>query len=177
MSDPFLGEIRVFGFNFPPIGWAFCTGQVVSIQQYSALFSLLGTSFGGNGTTNFGLPNFQGIAPMGSGSGSGLSQRFVGETAGSETVTLTTAQLPGHMHSVQTANTTVAAQRTGVPGSTVLPGTSLPAAAYIDTGTPNAGFAPAMIGPAGGSQPHPNGQPLLTLNFCIALSGVFPQRP
>jgi microcystin-dependent protein len=180
MSDPFVGEIRVFGFNFAPINWATCSGQIMPLSQYTALFSLLGTTYGGNGQTNFALPNFPGYAPMHWGSGPGLTPRTIGETVGETQVAVITSALPQHVHAIQSANTTAAGQRTGTPGSGVVPGTSTPASAYIATGTPTPTqtFAPNMIGmgPVGGGQAHPNQQPLQYLTFCISLAGIFPLR-
>jgi len=176
MSDPFLGEIRAFAFTFAPSGWALCGGQLISLQQNAALYSLLGTSYGGNGTTNFGLPNLQNVSPMHWGAGPGLTPRVLGETLGETAVTVTTQEMPQHTHAIQSANATVAAQWTGVPGAGVFPGNSSQADAYIPTGTPNQQFSPTMIGPNIGSQPHDNTQPLQTQYFAIALSGVFPSR-
>lgn len=177
MSDPFLGQLQIFGFNFAPANWALCAGQIMPISQNTALFSLLGTSFGGNGTTNFGLPNFQGNAACGMGQGPGLTQRSVGETFGTETVTLLTSEMPAHNHSFNVFNQGDATKRHGTPVSgdaLTAPGTVTP---FVSGATVAGNFAPQMIGLAGGGQPHPNQQPYLAMNFCIALSGIFPQRP
>ena len=178
MGQPYLGEVRIFGFNFAPRGWMFCDGQLLPVQQYAALFSLLGTYYGGNGTTNFGLPDLQGRAPMHWGQGPGLSTYTIGESGGSTTVTVTDQELPMHTHLAYFANANPAnpAQRTATPGSTAYFGLAEPNFAYSDVLTPQVAFSPTAIAPAGGSQPHNNMQPILTLNFCIATSGVFPSR-
>jgi microcystin-dependent protein len=170
MSEPFLGEIRTFGFNFAPRGWAFCNGQLLSISQNTALFSLLGTFYGGNGQTTFALPDLQGRVGIHQGQGPGLSPYELGEVSGSETVTLTSAQMPTHSHQVVANATTATSGRTAgnVPARTS--GNSY--AAAPDGTDMNAG----MIGTTGGSQPHTNLQPFLVLNFCIALQGIFPSR-
>jgi microcystin-dependent protein len=176
MSDPFLGQLQIFGFGFAPVNWALCTGQLLPISQYSALFSLLGTNYGGNGTTNFGLPNFQGTAACATGQGPGLSPRNVGETFGSETVTLISSEMPAHTHPFNVFNQSDGTKRHGTPiagDALSAPGTVTPFVAGAVAGN----FAPQMIGPAGGNQPHANQQPYLAMNFCIALSGIFPQRP
>jgi|SRR5579862_170444 len=178
MSDQYLGEIRAFGFNFAPIGWAQCNGQLMSITQNTALFSLLGTNFGGNGTTTFGLPNLSGAVPMHWGDGAGLSSYSIGEDAGAPAETITVAQMPAHSHAVQVAEATRGStgEETANPGPTAWLGLSSPANAYVKTGTANVQLAANAISPSGGSQPHQNMQPFLTLNFCIALTGVFPPR-
>jgi microcystin-dependent protein len=172
MSDQYLGEIRAFGFNFAPVGWAQCNGQLLPIQQYTALFSLLGTNFGGNGTSNFGLPNLQGNVPMHWGQGTGLSQYFIGQTAGSATETLISNQMPMHNHLIQVAQGT----QTNAPSPTTWLGPAQPAKIYVASGTPNVQLAQSAIGPGGGGQAHENRQPYETLNFCIAMQGVFPPR-
>jgi microcystin-dependent protein len=172
MSDQYLGEIRAFGFNFAPVGWAQCNGQLLAISQFTALFSLLGTNYGGNGTSTFGLPNLQGNVPMHWGQGTGLSQYFIGQTAGSATETLITSQMPMHNHALQAATGT----KTNAPSPTTWLGEADPAKIYIATGTPNVQLAQNAIGPAGSGQSHENRQPYETLNFCIAMSGVFPPR-
>ncbi|HEY0026259.1 MAG TPA: tail fiber protein [Allosphingosinicella sp.] len=173
MADPFVAEIRIFGFNFPPKGWAFCNGQLLPISQNTALFSLLGTTYGGDGKSTFALPNLQGSAAMHPGQGQGLSRRDLGEMSGSETVTLLVSEMPVHTHQLKasadpanvvqaTADTTFSRSAGGQAYST----------APLDTQ-----MAPQMLAPAGGSLPHNNMQPYLTLNFCIAMQGVFPSRP
>jgi microcystin-dependent protein len=172
VSDPFVAEIRIFPFNFAPRGWAFCDGQLMPISQNTALFSLLGTTYGGDGKSNFALPNMQGNAPMHPNQGPGLSPHSLGETGGSTTVTLLQTQMPAHTHFL-TAHTQDPADT-----NVVSPNASLAASSngtlYQDT--QNATLAVVAIGPVGGSVPHNNLQPYLTLNFCIALQGVYPAR-
>jgi len=170
--DPFVAEIRIFPFNFAPKGWAFCDGQILPISQNTALFSLLGTTYGGNGTSNFALPNFQGVSPIHSGQGAGLSLRDLGETGGTETVTLLLSELPAHTHAANCNSGT--GDQYGPPGNfwaTDAGGNN----EYNAALTPNMTMA-AALGPTGGNQPHNNLQPYLVLNFCIALQGVFPPR-
>lgn len=172
--DPFLGEIRLFAGSFAPAQWALCNGQLLPISQYSALFSLLGTNYGGNGTTTFALPNFQGITPIHWGQGPGLSQRTIGETDGETAVSLTLQTLAPHTHAAQAAtNPTVATPANGVWSS--IPGRSAPT--YYASDVPNTTMAPTIVGPSGGGQAHNNISPYLALNFIIALQGIFPQRP
>ncbi len=164
MAEPFIAEIRMMSFNFPPRGWALCNGQLLPINQNQALFSLLGTTFGGNGQTNFALPNLQGRTPIHVG-----NSHTLGEAAGTPTVTLTTVNLPQHVHSATatTANGTVA-----TPTNNLL-------ASYLNGYAPGAGstaLAPGSISSVGGSQAHENRQPFLTINFCIALQGIFPSQ-
>jgi microcystin-dependent protein len=173
MSDPFIAEIRAFGFNFAPYGWMLCDGQILPISQYTALFSLLGTTYGGNGTTNFGLPDLMGRIPMHWGNGAGLSPYFIGEPAGTTTETITAQQMPMHNHALQVADV---GTRTGTPSGSTWLGDSNPATAYVGTGTPNTALSQNAIGLTGGSQPHDNMQPYQVLNFCISLSGVYPAR-
>jgi microcystin-dependent protein len=182
MSDQFLAEIRIFPFNFAPVGWALCNGQILSIQQYSALFSLLGTNFGGNGTSNFGLPNLQGAVPLAWGQGSGLSLRPIGETGGETVVTVTSAQSPVHNHSIFASTspgttTTANGNQLGVGSS----GGGKSGQTVVNLYSPNpanatTGLATAAFSFIGGGQPHNNLQPYLTLNFCIALQGIYPAR-
>jgi microcystin-dependent protein len=172
MADPFVAEIRIFPFNFAPKGWAFCDGQILPISQNTALFSLLGTTYGGDGKSNFALPNMQGNAPMHPGQGPGLSLHDLGETGGSETVTLLESEFPSHSHAV---NASAADGTTGAPnGQLVAKGVGVNM--YTTTFTATT-LNPNAVAPAGGDQPHNNMQPYLTLNFCIALQGVFPPRP
>ena len=179
MSDQYVGEIRVFGFNFAPVGWAQCNGQLLPISQNTALFSLLGTNFGGNGTSNFGLPNLQGCVALDAGQGTGLSDYAIGETAGAATVTLTGQMLPSHTHGL---NATAAEATTESPGGNMLgivvtgAGREQLAGNIYSTSAPNTTLAPASLATTGGSQAHNNLQPYLTLNFCIALTGIFPPR-
>lgn len=172
MSDPFIGEIRTFGFNFAPNGWATCDGQLLSIAQNQALFSILGTTYGGNGQTNFGLPDLRGRAPVHVGSSpSGTVQ--LGELAGAETVTLLPQNLPAHGHNLMASADLVSATSPAgnVMGAKGRGGVDVYAAA--SNLTPLAGGA---VGLAGGNQPHDNMQPSLAVNFCIALVGIFPSR-
>jgi microcystin-dependent protein len=171
MSDQFLAEIRIFPFNFAPRGWAQCNGQILSISQNTALFSLLGTNYGGNGTSNFGLPNFQGNAPIHQGQGTGLSPYAVGETGGTPTVTLLGNQAPGHSHTFS-GDPTAKKEVTGIANAAPA-GAQNPA---YSTAAPNTPMSPTMLVPAGGGLPHDNMQPYLTLNFCIATGGIYPPR-
>ena len=171
MSDQFLGEIRIFPFNFAPYGWQQCNGQILAISQYTALFSLLGTFYGGNGTSTFGLPNFQGVVPVHQGTGAGLSTYSLGETGGSPTVTLLANQTPAHNHSFS-GDPTAKKEITNV-GNAAPAGAQNPA---YSTSAPNTTMAASMLVAAGGNQPHNNMQPYLTLNFCIAMTGIFPAR-
>jgi microcystin-dependent protein len=168
MAEPFLSEIRIFSFNFPPKGWAFCNGQFLPINQNQALFALLGTTYGGNGQTTFALPNLKGRLPLHFGSGHQL-----GEVAGSEAVTITQQTMPQHIHFVQAAS---------VNGDTDFPGNPAPnllaAANAVMYRAPDnlITLVPSMVSSVGGSQPHTNMMPYLVLNFCIALQGIFPSQ-
>lgn len=177
MSNQFLAEITMFGGNFSPAGWALCNGQILAIQQNTALFSLLGTNYGGNGTSNFALPNMQGNLPMFWQQGPGLSNYVIGETAGQSSVTLLSANLPNHTHSVVTASAGMPSDKQSVPSTSVVLGNSGPGKAYSDAGngTPIQ-FSPLAITGAGGNGGHTNQQPYLAVNFIIALSGIFPSR-
>ena len=173
MADPFVAEIRIFGFNFAPTGWALCNGQLMPISQNTALFSLLGTTYGGDGKSTFALPDMQGNAPMHPGQGQGLSLRDLGEIGGAESVTLIESEMPAHTHTLR--------------GNNTLAESSIPTGASIGRQTFNmfqtnssanlTQMAFQSLAPAGGSLPHNNMQPFLVLNFCIALQGVFPARP
>ena len=171
MADPFVAEIRIFPFNFAPRGWAWCDGQLLPLSQNTALFSLLGTTYGGNGKSNFALPDLQGRAPMHPGQGPGLSLHDLGETGGSETVSLLESEIPSHSHAIS------ASQADGLESS--------PTGQQFATGIGLGMYAapgamvqlnPNAATPAGGDQPHNNLQPYLTFYFCIALQGVFPPR-
>ncbi len=169
--DPFVAEIRIFPFNFAPSGWAFCDGQILPLSQNTALFSLLGTVYGGNGLSNFALPNLQGKTPMHHGQGPGLSLRDLGESSGSTTVSLLTSEIPFHNHTLRVANDSgLQSHPTGavVARSPVYKESPAPALATQ--------LAASAVSPTGNNQPHNNMQPYLTLNFCIALQGVFPPR-
>jgi microcystin-dependent protein len=171
MADPFVAEIRIFPFNFAPKGWAFCDGQILPISQNTALFSLLGTTYGGDGKSTFALPDLQGRAPMHPGQGPGLSLHDLGETGGSETVTLLESEIPSHSHSLNAAAGDAFSQSpadqqyaSGIGvGMYAAPGSTVP-------------LSVESVAPAGGDQPHNNMQPYLTLSFNIALQGVFPPR-
>ena len=170
--DPFVAEIRIFPFNFAPRGWAWCDGQLLPLSQNTALFSLLGTTYGGNGKSNFALPDLQGRAPMHPGQGPGLSLHDLGETGGSETVSLLESEIPAHSHSLRTYND-VGEDR--IPGPTEALARSAGGLLYAAPGT-IVPLAAEALPPAGGDQPHNNMQPYLTFYFCIALQGVFPPR-
>jgi microcystin-dependent protein len=179
MSDQFVAEIRIFPFNFAPTGWATCDGQVLPLSQNTALFSLLGTTYGGDGKSTFALPNLQGAAAMQPGQGQGLSLRDLGEMSGTDNVTLLTSEIPAHNHTMQISNQTA---------TLATPAGNVPARIAYNTGTqsgvgvaysanaPTVQFAPEALTVAGGSLPHNNMQPYLVLTFCIALQGVFPPR-
>ncbi|MFC3653092.1 phage tail protein [Dyella humi] len=204
MSDPFLGEIRMVGFTFAPNGWAMCNGNLMSINQNTALFSLLGTTYGGNGQSTFGLPDLQGRSPVGTGSGLGLSPIVPGEKSGNEAVTLLVTQMPMHTHTTGGANVTVTGSAsipacssptsgtsTGTPGATTVLGTSIaggrPGELYTTT-APNTNLLPFNVqstgtvsagttGITGGSQPFSVRNPYLGLTCIISLQGIFPSRP
>jgi len=169
--DPFVAEIRIFPFNFAPKGWAFCDGQILPLSQNTALFSLLGTMYGGDGKSNFALPDLQGNVPMHPGQGPGLSLHDLGETGGSDTVTLLQSEMPAHSHTLNASNSDSNDQS---PVNELLAG-GLSVVPYATPG-PVVQMAANTIGVAGGSQPHNNLMPYLTLNFCIALQGVYPPR-
>lgn len=176
MAEPYLGEIRIFGFSFTPRGWASCNGQLVSIAQNSALYSVLGTTFGGDGQTTFALPNMQGNAPMEWGSGPTLTPRTIGQVLGEPNVTLIVTEIPSHNHMLYGATTTDATQSVPTPTPLAQLGGGNPGQVYTTTATPPVAFSPKAIGPAGQSQPHDNLQPMLVLNFCMAMEGLFPSR-
>lgn len=171
MADPFVAEIRVFGFNFAPTGWAFCDGQLLPISQNTALFSLLGTNYGGDGKSNFGLPDLRDSFALGAGNGPGLTPRGVGERGGQATVVLGTAAMPAHSHPLMAT----AAATTGSPSGAALAPPVTGAATYRIPGVV-AAMAANSTSLTGGGQPHENRQPLLSLNFCIAMQGIFPPR-
>lgn len=178
MSAPFVAEIRIVGYNFAQRGWAFCSGQIMSIQQNTALFSLLGTTYGGNGQTTFGLPDLRGRVPVGFGTGAGLATVDLGEQAGVEGVTLLTNQIPLHGHALNAGllNPQNAAQNVAAPTTQAYFGLSGPNQTYSDVATPAVSFHPAALATAGSGLQHENRQPFLTCNFVIALQGVFPAR-
>ncbi len=173
MADPFVAEIRMFPFNFAPKGWAWCDGQLLPLSQNTALFSLLGTTYGGNGKSNFALPDLQGRAPMHPGQGPGLSLHDLGETGGSETVSLLESEIPSHAHTLR-ANSDTATR--SAPGVALLArAIGRPAYQSVTNGNLTS-MNDNSLAPAGGDQPHNNLQPYLTVYFCIALQGVFPPR-
>jgi microcystin-dependent protein len=172
MSSPFVAEIRIFACNFAPTGWAQCNGQLLPISQNTALFALLGTFYGGDGKSTFALPDLQGRVPMGTGQGPGLSQRFLGESGGSEHVTLLQSEIPVHTHLVQTYTDDLA--DVNAPSPSVILGVSSGLNLYSTTANTTLNFGATSI--AGASLPHNNMQPYLVNNFCIALQGVFPPR-
>jgi microcystin-dependent protein len=174
MADPFVAEIRIFPFNFPPRGWAFCDGQLLPISQNTALFSLLGTFYGGDGKSTFALPNLQGAAPLAQGQGPGLSERFLGEASGSETVTLIQSEVPVHTHTLRADTADLADTSTPNPNASFALSSGGTLYQSAPTGTDALAFSALSV--VGGSLPHNNMQPYLTLNFCIALQGVFPPR-
>lgn len=179
MTDPFVAEIRLFACNFAPKGWAFCHGQLLPISQNTALFSLLGTFYGGDGKSTFALPDLQGRAPMAVGQGAGLSDRYHGEAGGSETVTLLQSEIPVHTHALQAV--AVPPTTYNRPTGTRALAASAGGAAYVPPlgggAAPAQGMADVnMLAVAGSSLPHNNMQPYLTLNYAIALQGVFPPR-
>lgn len=173
MSNPFLAEIRIFTGGFAPKGWAQCDGQLMSISQNTALFSLLGTTYGGNGTSNFALPNLQGCAPMQAGQGPGLSLRDLGETAGEQTVTLLQTEMPAHSHSAQGA---IGGGKSDPTSNAWASGAKTGPDLYSASDANNVQMNPFGTSIAGGSQPHNNMTPFLGLMFIIALQGVFPAR-
>ncbi len=172
MSDPFVAEIRIFGFNFAPKGWAFCAGQLLPLSKNTALFSLLGTTYGGDGKSTFALPDLQGNAPMQPGQGQGLSLRDLGEMSGVESITLLVSEIPAHTHAL---NCSIDDGDLRIPSPTRSLAKSGSGNLYA-TANGNQMMAFQALPPAGGSLPHNNMQPYLTLNFCIALQGVFPAR-
>lgn len=174
MSDQFVAEIRIFPFNFPPTGWAFCQGQLMPISQNTALFSLLGTTYGGDGKSTFALPDLQDNAPMQPGQGPGLSLRDLGEMSGVENITLLVSEIPVHTHQLRTSTEP---GDNSVPSPNMALTVSSGAFAYVAPTPPLAMMAFQALPPAGGGLPHNNMQPYLTLSFCIALQGIFPQRP
>jgi microcystin-dependent protein len=178
MQEPYLGDVRMFCGNFAPRTWAFCAGQLLSIAQNTALYSLLGTTFGGDGVTTFGLPDLRGRAPVGQGQGTGLSNRVLGEMSGQEQVTLMLSNLPGHNHGFfatqANANTSTIGPSVLLGTATASSGTPLLYVALL--GNTPAPLASAAIGLSGNSQPHSNIMPTLTLDFVIALQGIYPSR-
>ena len=185
MADPFTGEIRIFGFNYPPENWAFCNGQMIQVQQNPALYSIIGMTYGGNVAQQvFALPNLQGRTPMGTGNGPGLTPRNAGDSPGEPTVTLTQTTLPAHSHAMNAFHASSNADLVAAPSASArlsveereLPAPITPLKAYSNT-APNTTMAPQAASPAGGGLPHPNAQPYQVFNFCICLYGVYPSKP
>jgi microcystin-dependent protein len=172
VADPFLAEIRLFGFNFAPFGWALCAGQLLPLSQNAALFSLLGTTYGGDGRSNFALPDLQGRVPLSSGQGLGLSLIDLGEEGGEETVTLLQTEMPSHNH---TANCTNAVGTSYDPTGDIWSQDAGGNQEY-GSGSVNGQMSPNALTSTGGGQPHNNLQPFLVINYCIAMQGVFPAR-
>ena len=169
-QDPFIGEIEIVGFNFAPTGWATCDGQLLAISQNTALFSLLGTQFGGDGKSTFALPDLRGRMAIGQGQGPGLQNFVIGEAGGEEQVTLTVAQMPAHTH--RAMGSSASADSTAVGGNVW--GTT--AVFLYSSGSPSVSMNPLAIGAVGGGSPHENRPPYLVMNFIIALQGIFPSR-
>jgi microcystin-dependent protein len=179
MSQPFVAQITMFAFNFAPKGWAQCLGQLLPISQNTALFSLLGTNFGGDGKATFGLPNLQGLAAVNAGQGAGLSTYFIGETAGAQNVTLLQTELPSHPHTLMaTTNQGTTASASGNQLAKAFGGSKQASYTgnYLSTTAPATQLSALALTQSGGSLPHDNMQPYLALNFCIAMQGVFPPR-
>ena len=170
MSQPYVGEIRMFAGNFPPQGWELCDGALLPISGYDALFNLIGTTYGGDGQTTFALPNLCGRVPIHQGQSAGTSNRVIGENGGAEVVTLTTQQIPAHRHDLHAS---LVPATTGTPDGAAWAATSAPSYA---TGTPSAPMAGTALASAGGSQPHENRVPSLAVTFIIATVGVFPSQ-
>lgn len=171
MSEPFIGEVRCFGFNFAPKGWLQCNGQLLLITQNTALFAILGTTYGGDGKTNFALPNLNGNVVMGAGQGAGLTPRVIGETGGVESVTLLESEMPVHTHP---ANCNSANGNQYGPGGHYWAQDAAGGSDYYGTGS--VPMAAGALSPAGGNQAHTNLQPYLVSNYCIAIQGIFPPR-
>jgi len=173
MADNFVGEIRIFPFNFAPTGWALCNGQLLPISQNTALFSLLGTQFGGDGRSTFGLPNLQGSIPVGQGQGPGLSLYDIGESGGVASLTLLVSTIPSHSHTLPVSATP---GRVNTPSPSAVLGATGRGSPDVYAGSVTGNMSAAGSGNAGGGQPHNNLMPYLVLNYCIALTGIYPSR-
>jgi microcystin-dependent protein len=171
MSTPFVGEVRLFAGNFAPAGWAFCDGSLYPISENETLFALIGTTYGGDGQVTFAMPDLRGRVPVHQGFGPGLSGRTMGERGGTETVTLTAAQMPAHTHALRASS---AAATGSAPGGAVLAATG--AVNSYGSGTPTQAMAAGAVSAQGGNQPHENMAPFLTVSYIISLFGIFPQR-
>ena len=174
VMSPFVAEIRIFGFNFPPSGWAQCEGQLMPLSQNTALFSLLGTMYGGDGKSTFALPDLRDSVAMHVGQGFGLTNHGWGEQGGAEFVTLLESEMPAHTHNVLATGSN---STTGIPANDSVLARAVGANAYQNTAGSLATMAPQALAPAGGSLPHNNLMPYCVMNYCIALQGVFPPRP
>ena len=174
MANPFLGEIMASGYNFAPRGWAFCNGQLLSIAQNTALFALLGTFYGGNGTTTFALPNLQSRVGLHQGQGPGLNAYTIGQLGGEENHTLISSEMPQHNHLLNSVNASGPSRVS--PGNFLGNESQNKTSFYAPAASPNATMNPQSIGVTGSSTPHNNMQPYLVLNYCIALQGIFPSR-
>jgi microcystin-dependent protein len=174
MTDPFLGEVQIFGFPFAPSGWVLCNGTTLPLSQNAALYSLIGTTYGGNGTSTFQVPNLVNRSPCSQGTGPALTQRVIGESFGEGSVSLVTSELPRHNHVVSFQRTATAADKKGTPQAGYGLSGIGHANQFVPSNSPNTTFAPTMVSFAGQNTPHDNHQPYLALNFCLALSGAFP---
>ena len=178
MAQPYVGQIMIIGCNFAPAGWMLCAGQLLPISEYETLFQLIGTTYGGDGQSTFGLPDLQGRVPLHMGTGNGLSTYAIGQNGGVESVTLNTQQIPTHNHLSQISSNPASA---GAPGNNILANEAIGLGqatcfSYGSFGGTQSTLAPATLGNTGGNQPHENRQPLLVLNFIISLFGVFPSQ-
>jgi microcystin-dependent protein len=175
MSTPYIGEIRLFGFSRVPNGWLSCDGSLQSISEYDVLFTLLGTTYGGDGQTTFALPDLRGQVPLHNGTGPGLTSRLIGESGGSENVTLVPGQLPAHSHSFSATSLSATAT---APGGTVEPGAIAGDTMYVTdlAGATAVAMSPSSISTAGGSQPHDNLMPTVTVQYCVAWAGIYPPQ-
>ncbi len=173
MSTPYVGEIRMFGFSRTPNGWQACDGSLLAIANYDVLFALIGTTYGGDGQTTFAVPDLRGRTPLHQGQGAGLSNYIIGQAAGSETVTISSPQMPAHNH---TASATTAASTSLTPGTTFLPGTVSGDTFYASDITGATAIPMSPTTTTNGSQPHDNTMPTLTVQYCIAYQGIFPQQ-
>jgi microcystin-dependent protein len=181
MSQPFIGQVIMFGGNFAPAGWMTCSGQLLPISEYETLFNLIGTTYGGDGQSTFGLPDLQGRVPINQGTGQGLSARVLAQKAGTETVTLTTQQIPGHTHSINAVNANANQQApagNSIFANEVTTATGAGNAFTYFSGTPatTSPLLPATLNAAGSTQPHENIQPVLAVTYCIALFGIYPSQ-
>lgn len=172
--QPFVGQVIAVGFNFAPVGWVLCNGQLLPIAEYEVLYTLIGTTYGGNGQTTFAVPDLRGRSPLGQGTGPGLPPAVIGQAGGSENVTLTTAQVAAHSHTLLASSSS---GTTSTPSSsTVLAAQSNPAVTMYGTVAGNVTLSPPSVGMTGGSQPHENRQPFNTVNYIIATEGIFPSQ-